>query len=350
MKLKNIFFFILVSAALLSASSIRQVKDDVGFCWNPPGLAKIMAYLAVHDKTPLPAGPVIAGISPHDDHLYAGGLYYPLFKAVRAKEVIIIGVTHKTVRDSIGDPQNILILDDFSAWKGVKGDIPVSGLREFIRDKLDPACFITSNKAHELEHSIEALLPFLQYFQPKIRITPIMVTGMPFDKMKEISARLAEIIVSYMQVNKLQLGRDVAILISADANHYGADFKNTPFGENEEAHAKSIAQDLNWINAYLAGPLQENKLHDLTAELWGTTYRDYKNTYWCGKYSIPFGLLTASQVTRLLTGKELTGTLLRFGDTYSDGVLPVTQTGCGLTAVFSLKHWVSFFSMAFSLQ
>jgi hypothetical protein len=44
---------------------------------------------------------------------------------------------------------------------------------------------------------------------------------------------------------------------------------------------------------------------------------------------------------------ELHGELVRYSDTYSGGVLPLTQTGMGTTAPFSLKHWVGFFTMVY---
>ena len=47
----------------------------------------------------------MAGISPHDDYLYAGRVYYPLFNKLRTREAVIFGVTHGAVRKEIGDPQ-----------------------------------------------------------------------------------------------------------------------------------------------------------------------------------------------------------------------------------------------------
>jgi len=66
--------------------------------------------------------------------------------------------------------------------------------------------------------------------------------------------------------------------------------------------------------------------------------------YWCGKYSIPFGLLTSEKAVALSTGRVLTGKLFRYSDTYSEGALPLTKTGMGTTAPFSLRHWASFLS------
>ena len=83
----------------------------------------------------------------------------------------------------------------------------------------------------------------------------------------------------------------------------------------------------------------------------GKTYRDYKDTVWCGKYSIPFGMLTVLQVVKQLGGgKELAGKVIRYSDTYTEGVIPLKKPGFGITAPFSLKHWVGFFSAGYYLK
>ncbi|MFW6139951.1 MAG: AmmeMemoRadiSam system protein B [Acidobacteriota bacterium] len=87
-----------------------------------------------------------------------------------------------------------MILDKFEHWSGLKKPIFVSDLREYIKEHLSQTVFITNNRAHEFEHSIEAPLPFLQYFNPEVKMTPIMVTPMPFERMEKVSTKLAEVI------------------------------------------------------------------------------------------------------------------------------------------------------------
>jgi AmmeMemoRadiSam system protein B len=333
-----------------ASPTVRPVKDDVGFCWNPASMKILVDYLAAMEKDSFPTEGLAAAISPHDDYLYAGRLYYPLFKALRAKEVVIFGVTHGAVRKEIKDPQSILILDEYPSWPGVLHPIAPSPLREYIKARLDKTAFTVNNRAHELEHSIEALLPFLQYFNPDVKITPIMVAPMPFDKMDEISGKLADVIAGYMKEKGLKAGRDIAFLISSDGNHYGVDFNNSPFGQGEKAWETALALDKSLIGTFLEGGLETAKILGLTKELWGATYLDYKNTYWCGKYSIPFGLLATEKIIKKAEGKGLTGKLFRYSDTYSEGALPLKKIGLGTTAPFSLRHWVSFFSVGYYLQ
>ena len=349
--MKNAWLAIMILSFLsLAGQDVRPVRDDVGFCWQRPQMQRLLQLLAATDSKAYPTRGLVAGISPHDDFLYAGRQYYPLFKKLRTKEAVIFGVTHAAVRKEINDPHGILILDAFRAWTGLSAEAGISPLREWLKEHLGKDDFITSNQAHSLEHSIEALVPFLQYYNPGIKITPIMVTGMPYEKMDELSGRLAGVIAAYIRENKLQLGKDIVFLISADANHYGRDFNNIPFGEDEQAHRKGTEQDQRIARALVEGTLDTGKIRKLTQALWGDTYLDYRNTYWCGKYSIPFGLLTISKVTQLVAGRDLSGKLLRYSDTYSDGVLPLKEAGIGITAPFSLKHWVGFFSAGFSLD
>jgi AmmeMemoRadiSam system protein B len=347
LKILGTLFALGMAAATLAAQETRPVRDDVGFCWNPASMKELIDYLESQEKESFGAEGLVAAISPHDDYLYAGRVYYPLFRILKVKEVVIFGVTHGAVRKEINDPQNILILDEYKSWTGLTKPIAVSELREYIKGRLDKSLFITNNKAQALEHSIEALLPFLQYFNPDVKITPIMVAPMPFARMDEISTKLADVVAGYVNDKGLLPGKDLFFLISSDGNHYGKDFNNSPFGEGEKAWETAREFDQRLIRRYLTGIQDGGKIEGLTRELWGETYLDYRNTYWCGKYSIPFGLLAATKIVDRTLKKKMSGALFRFSDTYSEGVLPLKKTGMGTTAPFSLRHWVSFFSIGY---
>jgi AmmeMemoRadiSam system protein B len=348
--MKKLLLFLLAGTFILCGQDVRPVRDDVGYCWQRPQMQRLIDCLAAADKEDFPDRDLVAGIAPHDDYLYAGQTYYPLFKKLRTREAVIFGVTHGTVRKEIGDPQNILILDEYSSWSGLSGEVKISPLREWIKKQLPRDDYLISNQAHALEHSIEAQIPFLHYFNPGIQITPIMVTAMPWERMDELADRLAAVLAAYIKENNLQPGQDIFFLISADANHYGRDFNNIPFGEDEKAHDQGTEQDRRFAQAAFSGTLSEKKIRDLTQELWGDTYGDYRNTYWCGKYDIPFGLLVIGKTMQKTRGSGLKGQVFRYDDTYSEGVMPLKKAGLGITAPFSLKHWVGFLSAGFYLD
>ena len=342
MKSISVFAFLLFFPVSMGFSQeIREIKDDIGYCWSLAQMDRIIEYVR-EDTIASEGTQFIAGISPHDDYLYAARVYYPLFRRIKTKEVVIFGVTHATVRKEIGDPQNVLIFDDYSGWRGIRKPIRVSGLREYIIKNLDTTYYRISNRAHELEHSIEGMLPFLEYFNPDVRITPIMVTAMPFSRADEVSSALADVILGYIKVNNIRLGDDIFFLISADANHYGKDFNNIPFGVDSTAHRTGVNNDVRLIKEVLISEITDKKIDFFMQEM--------KNVVWCGKYSIPMGLLTTKKVAEHMGKMEIWGELLRYSDTYSEGVLPIHDHGMGITAPFSLKHWVGFFSAGYYMK
>ncbi len=325
-----------------TSGNIRPIRDNVGFCWNSIQMNRLINYLRSIDRTPPAPSNIIAAISPHDDYLYAARVYYPLYRVLRAKEVVIFGVTHGDVRPEIGDPHNVIILDNFKYWRGPEHNISISPLREFIKSRLDTSYFIVSDNAHVLEHSIEALLPFLQYYNPEIEITPIMVTQMPFGRMDTISDQLSSIISDYIKQNHLVPGKDIAFLMSSDADHYGRDFNNIPFGEDAKAHQEATDNDRRIASEDLDGLLTSQKVDNLITQL--------KSIVWCGKYSVPFGLLTSEKIIFKLSGRQLDGKVLRYSDSYTESVLPLKNTGMGTTAPASYKHWCGWLSGAYYLK
>jgi hypothetical protein len=143
--------------------------------------------------------------------------------------------------------------------------------------------------------------------------------------MDEISAKPGEVVAGYTKEKGLVAGKDIFFLISSDGSHYGKNFNNLPFGEGEKAWAAARQLDQRLILSYLTGVLDSGKVKSLTKELWGQTCLEYRNTYWCGKHSIPFGLLASEKIMERTMNKKISGMLFRFSDTYSEGVLPLKK-------------------------
>ncbi len=342
---------------LIFSQTTRPVRDNVGYCWNAKQFDKFISWLDQNCTDDNPAyrtgrfnsENLVAGISPHDDYLYAGKIYYPLYKLIHAKEVVIFGVTHGTVRKAMNDPGNVLIFDEFDKWQGPYSDIEVSPLREVIKHKLDQQYYIVSNKAQSLEHSIEGLIPFLQHYNRDVKITPIMVTGMPFERMDSLSEKLAEIISGYIKENNLKLGKDIFFLISNDANHYGEDFDNQPYGLDENAHTKATDNDKRIANESFNGLLTNEKIKNFSDELWPEAGVTKNCPLWCGRYPIVFGLLTVNKIVNE-NGKSVNGKVFKYSDTMTGGVLPFKDSEMGITAPYSYHHWVGFLSAGFYLN
>ncbi len=348
--MKAIALFVFLFTLLTSAQDVRPIRDNVGFCWRANEMNKLISYLEKDsaNKYNFKSENLIAGISPHDDFLYAGRVYYPLYPLIKAKEIVIFGVTHGTVRRAMNDPRNVLILDDYKLWQGPYGKVKISSLREKIKKELKPEFLLVSNKAQRIEHSIEALIPFLQHYNRDLTITPIMVTAMSFPRADSISTDLAQIIEDYIKSKNYKPGKDIFFLISNDANHYGKDFDNSPFGLDSAAHQKATDNEKRIIKTYLDREIDKNDLLELTNEIWHNNNKPIP--LWCGRYPIIMGLLTVTKIAKDLTGKKLVGKLFKYSDTLTEGVLPVKGTHMGLTAPVSTKHWVGFFSAGFYLK
>jgi AmmeMemoRadiSam system protein B len=345
------FLMVILQTASLYAQSVRPIRDSVGFCWNPNEMAAFVKYLEAHAEQALPSpGNLVAAISVHDDYLYAGKVYYPLYRMIHAKEVVIFGVTHGSVTKELGPLSNVVILDEYERWRGLYQDVEISPLRSIIRNQLPPEYVLTSNRAHALEHSIEALIPFLQYYTRDVKITPIMVTRMPLARMQDLSQRLAEIFAAYITANHLEPGKDIVFLISNDANHYGPDFNNSPYGTDARAHSLATDNDRRIITTYLTGEIAQSKISGLTTEIWPDSSSKKAIPVWCGRYPVTLGLLTVTNLMSRLGSGTLHGSLLKYSDTFTEGVLPVKNTSMGLTAVFSYQHWCGWFTEGFFLR
>ena len=331
----------------------RAVTDDVGYATNARQIESVVRLAEEIEKGDLARWTLratgstpFAAISPHDDYLYAAQLYVLALKPIAgAKTVVIFGVTHKDARKALDDPEDIVIFDDYLRWNGPYGPVDVdTALRSFIIDRLPNGHAITSAAAHQLEHSIEAMVPFLQHYNRQVRIVPIMVTRMSFEKMEQIAAELADILASYMTDKGLQPGKDISFVISADLTHYGPDFEYAPFGVAEASHDLAVTQDVAIIDRFLKGPVDATKLKGFADKVWGGKIP------WCGRYSIPFGLFTVSGMAAAVAKKPLVGESLKYLDSYTLGTFPLYGIGLGTTAPFSLKHWVGYTAILYGTE
>jgi AmmeMemoRadiSam system protein B len=342
----------LVAGLLLETGvqKTRKTFDDVGFCTTAEQIEAIIEAAEKKEKNELSKSTQrvakvkpIAAISPHDDHLYAGRVYlHAVPHVASAKTVVVFGVTHRAARKLMGDPKDVLVFEEFDAWEGPYGPVEVdAGLRSHIVSKLNKKYRLVSSKAHATEHSIEAMIPFLQHENRDVRIVPVMVTEMSFEKMNSIAMALGKILMTYVKDNKLILGDDVAFLISVDTVHYGPDFEYSPFGVDAKAHEKARKQDMEIGFDTLSKTVTKSKIKKFTQKVWG------EKIPWCGRFSVPFGLLAVQKTVKYVTGNKIEGVPMRYSDSYTLGVLPVFQAGIGTTAPFSLKHWVGYWSIVY---
>lgn len=287
-------------------------------------------------------------IVPHDDYSYVGYQYLNILAGVKAKTIIMFGVAHKARIFSLEDK---LIFDRFDYWQGPYGKIRVSDLRDKIMDKLDESLYQVHDSMQIVEHSLEAQLPFLQYFNPEVEIVPILVPYMSYNKMKEIAEPLANTIYSLFEEYQLELGMDVAIVISTDAVHYGDESwggKNyAPFGTDEKGTLEAVNLEHEIIRNCFIGELSLTGIRKFTEyTVQKKDHREYKWT-WCGRYSVPFGLMTSHSLTKLTGEAPLQGKLIGYSNSIDHTLIKVGDLGMGTTAPAYNRHWVGYASIGY---
>ena len=292
----------------------------------------------------------VGGICPHDDHLYAARAYVHLTERIVAPRVVLVGVFHAA---RLWDLENALVFDSFQTWHGPWGPVAVDPMREMLVDALQPGAAVVDNAMHCREHSLEAIVPFLQHANRKVQIVPILVPYATWDVLAQRADVLSSALADVMTRNQWRLGRDVAIVVSSDAVHYGPDFDHAPFGTDATAYQKAVVREIDLVQRYLLGPVEPGRLEDL---LYTLVDRDDVHRYripWCGRFSIPFGLELLRQVAARTGASIPVGHMLRHATSISEPLLPVDRAtldaGLGTTAPSNLPHWVGYVTVGFTL-
>ncbi len=282
-------------------------------------------------------------VSPHDDYTYASYMYLLGNSHIKAKTIFMIGVGHKARYFNL---DNHIVFDSFKYWRGPYGKIPVSKYREAIIKSLPKNEYLISDTMQAVEHSIEAILPFLQHYNPDIKIVPIIVPYMTWKMMKQISQSLANSIFTLADSLKWKWGKDYAIVISTDAVHYGDENwggDNLAFyGADSTGYKKAVAHEHEIIDDCFSGELTERKLlkfNQFTVS--PDNYKKYQWT-WCGRYSVPFGLLTAVYLNNHYSKKPLKNRLTHYCNSIDHPHLKVNDIGMGKTAPANIHHWVGY--------
>jgi MEMO1 family protein len=337
----------------------RGLADPVGFAHLASQMERLMQRIAVQDGEKVERVLEEKGVSsvdrwrmaiaPHDDYAYASFMYPLVLRNVKAAMVIVFGVAHKARQLDLEDQ---LIFAGFTHWRGPYGDIAASPLRERIMSALPEGSYRVSDEMHAIEHSVEAKLPFLQYYNRAVQFVPILVPFLSFARMSELAVPLAAAIAAIINDGRREWGKDIALLASTDAVHYGDEGWNGRnfafYGADAEGYAKALRHEQRIMSDCFDGELHPDRIERFTRyTLDDHDHREYKWT-WCGRYSVPFGLLVAWHLQQLRRAKPLTGTILGYATSVDHPPLEVDDLeGMGVTAPATLRHWVGYASVGF---
>ncbi len=325
-----------------SILNTRQLIDTVGFTQYNWQFDSIVARIEPSDKATSNSVSK-AVICPHDDYAYAAGLYSKTLEEIKAKTIILIGVAHRARNFNL---ENKLVFGSFDTWKSNDNTIHVSPLRDSIINKLPKDIFIVHDSMMALEHSLEAINPFLLRNNKKIEIIPILIPYITFENMNLYSNKLSQVVYKIMKNNKLSYGKDLAIVISNDAVHYGnTDWGGSnlaPFGVDSIGNNRAKQKDLEIINTCLIDTITVDKIKDFN--FYTVKKDDFKeyNWVWCGRYSVPFGLLFANKLNVLINNQALSGEFIDYRSSYPGNHIEVEDLGMGYTAPANRSHWVAY--------
>ena len=337
---------------------LRGLADTVGFAHTARQMDSVMQRIdrlygkerqdvfQLKNITPQTSWQLV--ICPHDDYTYAGDVYPYVLQNLSAPTIILFGVAHKARRFGV---ENQIVFDSFTHWRGPYGHIAVSPIREEIMQNLPEAFYQVNDSLQEVEHSVEALLPFIQYYHRQFRIVSILVPYMSFDRMQQISSKLAQAIQTVSSARQWKWGKDFALAISNDCVHYGDQGwggKNfARFGADSAGYRAATNYDLNIISECLIDDLDPQRIKrfvDYTVRK--DDYREYAWT-WCGRYSVPFGLLTGYYLQKNMNVRSLNGTMLKYSTSLVHPPIPVSDLKMGMTAPANIHHWVAYVGIGY---
>lgn len=160
---------------------------------------------AIVPESPSPKRKALAVVSPHAGYIYSGSVAGQTFAQVAIPHTcIILGPNHH------GRGADAALMTS-GIWRMPLGDVAVN--EKVAQSILTNSQVIREDaRAHELEHSLEVQVPFLQYLQPDLAIVPICLAALSYEDCKEIGSALARTVSEFEE--------KILLVASTDMSHY----------------------------------------------------------------------------------------------------------------------------------
>ncbi len=176
----------------------------------------------------------------------------------------------------------------------------------------------------------------------------MIVPAASFERLSEMATHLGGALAGAMKTRGWQLGRDVAIVISADGTHYGEDFKFTPHGAGGvKALEMAVDDDRKLMHETLGGLVSAEKARAFYATVVDPAHPDQYRRTWCGRFSVTLGTLWVGETARRLGLPAPRSVPLALGASVDTPELAVRDQGLGPTAPANLYHFVTHPALAF---
>ena len=335
--------------AIPSHDDVRGRIDSTGYALHAAQMAAAFERSALPPAPdslgPAPAPGVAAILCPHDDFSFAGRVYRRVIPLVTARTVIVIGVFHGYRRFGEHDR---LVFDPYTRWTAPDGPVPVSPLRDALLARLPREDWTKDAAAHDAEHSLEPLVCWLRHVNRDLEIVPIIVPAAKFERLEALADHLGAALDAELSARGWRMGRDVAIAISADAIHYGPDFKQTVFGAGgREAYDRAVAKDRGLLTGPLEGPVTTDKIRALYTTFVDPDHPDDYRWTWCGRFSVPLGMLTLARACRDRGGAVAHP--VAYGTSVGWPEIGLRDVGMAPTSPCNLYHFVGYPGVAFTV-
>jgi MEMO1 family protein len=148
---------------------------------------------------------VLGIVAPHAGFIYSGNVAGAVYSRIEIPDtIILIGPNHSGHGDAVG-----VMVE--GSWSMPMGDIPID--QELANSICEETVIAKQDSsAHQLEHSLETQLPFLQYFKKKFKIVPICIKTIKISSCKALSEGIVRAVT--------RLDKSVLIIASSDMTHY----------------------------------------------------------------------------------------------------------------------------------
>ena len=170
---------------------------------DPGQLKDLLSEFMPENSSPHKA---FLAVAPHAGYVYSGRLAGQVLGGVEVPpHVLLIGPNHR------GTEAANAALADYQAWQMPLGQVPTD---TDMQEKLLAASPLLKldNRAHIQEHSLEVMLPFLQFINPRVKICALSLGMLSWPQVEELALALAATIG--------QLPQPALILASTDMSHY----------------------------------------------------------------------------------------------------------------------------------